>query len=251
MFIRKTQTRTKATAETYFTYRLVTSQRSGKKVRQITLHNLGRHFSLAPADWPRLCDRIEALLGGQEETLFAETDEIETLAQRYTARLIAAGTKAPARARAPAETAAPTQVPAVAAQDARPAQDGPAAAAAPSEPEPTGAVPHLREQQAAAAAAPSEPEQTPVYAEVDTASLQLIRPRSVGVEAAGLAAMGWLGIDKILRDLGFNAVQRAAVTGSLIGRMAAPGSELSTYRWLQQRESRWANCLMSTSKPCR
>jgi hypothetical protein len=37
--------------------------------------------------------------------------------------------------------------------------------------------------------------------------------------------MGWLGIDPILHDLGFNGVQRAAVAGSLIGRMAAPGSE--------------------------
>ena len=208
MFIRKTQTRGKATAETYFTYRLVASRRSGKKVRQIVLHNLGRHFSVGPADWPRLCDRIEALLSGQHLTLVAETDEIETLAQRYAARLIAASAGDPARTRAP------TQVPAVAAhQDACPSQGGPAAPA------------------------PSEPEPTPAYAEVDTASLEFIRARSVGVEAVGLAAMGWLGIDKTLQDIGFNAGQRAAVTGSLIGRMAAPGSELSTYRWLKQRSA--------------
>jgi transposase len=72
---------------------------------------------------------------------------------------------------------------------------------------------------------------------VDIASLQLIQPRSVGVEAAGLAAMDWLGIDPLLRDLGFNGIQRAAVAGSLIGRMAAPGSERATWRWLVERSA--------------
>jgi hypothetical protein len=77
----------------------------------------------------------------------------------------------------------------------------------------------------------------PVFAEVDVASLQLIRPRSAGVEAAGLAAMDWLGIDPMLADLGFNGIQRAAVAGLLIGRMAAPGSELATGRWLGERSA--------------
>lgn len=75
------------------------------------------------------------------------------------------------------------------------------------------------------------------FAVVDVASLQLIRPRSVGVEAVGLAAIGWLGIDPILQDLGFNTVQRAAVAASLIGRMAVPGSELATWRWLRGRSA--------------
>jgi len=77
----------------------------------------------------------------------------------------------------------------------------------------------------------------PVFAEVDIASLQLTRPRSSGVEAVGLAAMGWLGIDRILADLGLNGVQRDAVAGLLIGRMAAPGSELATRRWLRERSA--------------
>ena len=42
--------------------------------------------------------------------------------------------------------------------------------------------------------------------------------------------LGWLGLDRILLDLGFNGMQRAAVAGSLIGRMAAPGSELATWQ---------------------
>jgi hypothetical protein len=85
------------------------------------------------------------------------------------------------------------------------------------------------------------------FAEVDVASLQIIRPRSVGVEAVGLAAIDWLGIDPILQDLGFNTVQRAAVAASLIGRMAAPGSELATCAGAAHSE----NCLTSTSKRCR
>ena len=57
MFIRKTATRNKATNESYFTYRLVTSERAGKQVRQITLLNLGRHFALPQVDWPRASTR--------------------------------------------------------------------------------------------------------------------------------------------------------------------------------------------------
>ena len=41
----------------------------------------------------------------------------------------------------------------------------------------------------------------------------------------------------LLQQLGFNGPQRAAAVGSIIGRMAAPGSERATYRWLQQRNA--------------
>jgi hypothetical protein len=95
---------------------------------------------------------------------------------------------------------------------------------------------------AAPSANPAAPD--PVFAEVDIASLQLTRPRSVGVEAAGLAAMDWLGNDRILADLGLNSAQRDAAAGLLIGRMApplacslAPGSELATWRWLCERSA--------------
>jgi len=195
MFIRKTATRNKSANESYFTFRLVTSERTGKQVRQITLLNLGRLFDLPQDDWPRLCARIEALLVGQAGML-RESEVIETLAQRYAARLI---------------VAAP----------------GPAA----PEPAPP-AVPSAPSGSPAKSAASD-----PVFAEVDVTSLQLIQPRSAGVEAAGLAAMDWLGIDPILTDLGFNGIQRAAVAGSLIGRMAAPGSELATWRWLGERSA--------------
>lgn len=204
MFIRKTKTRNKSDNETYFTYRLVASERTGKQVRQITLLNLGRQFDLPQSDWQALCARIDALLSGQVGML-AEPEIIETLAQRYAARLIAAqpGAAQPGAARSDAGHQAP--------------------------PTPSTAV------QASLFPSPAAP--SAVYAEVDIASLQLTRPRSVGVEAVGLAAMSWLGIDQILRDLDFNGVQRAAVVGSLIGRMAAPGSELATWRWLRERSA--------------
>jgi transposase len=197
MFIRQTATRSKATGEAYVTHRLVASERAGKRVRQVTLLNLGRQFDLPRAEWPRLCARIDALLGGQAGML-AEAQAIETLAQRFAARLIAAH-------------------PAV----APPAQ--------PSKVTPPKAEP----SQARFSKARAEPE--PIFAEIDLASLQLIQPRSVGVEAAGLAAMDWLGFERLLSGLGFNGVQCAAVAGSLIGRMAAPGSERATGRWLAER----------------
>jgi hypothetical protein len=49
MFIRKITTRNKSTDESYFAFRLVTSERTAKQVRQITLLNLGRHFDLPKA----------------------------------------------------------------------------------------------------------------------------------------------------------------------------------------------------------
>jgi hypothetical protein len=157
MFIRKTTTRNKSANESYFTFRLVASERTGDQVRQITFLNLGRHFDLPQPDWPRLCARIDALLAGQPDML-PEPEAVEVLAQRFAARLIAA----------------------------RPGRGEPAAVPRPpAAPEPPQPAP----------AAPSAATPGPIYAEVDVTSLQLTRPRAVGVEAAGLAAMGWLGID--------------------------------------------------------
>lgn len=186
MFIRRARTRSQSTGEAYFTHRLVASQRVGKQVRQVTLLNLGRQFDLPQSDWPRLCARIEALLGAQPG-LLAEAKPIEILAQRYAARLTA---------------------------------DRPAGRAA---------LPR------AGSSGPAEPPAD--FTEVDIASLQLTRPRSVGVEAVGLAAIGWIGLSPILQNLGFNGVQRAAVVASLIGRMAAPGSELATWQWVRSRSA--------------
>ena len=73
------------------------------------------------------------------------------------------------------------------------------------------------------------------YQEVDVSSLELVRPRSIGVEHVGLAALKELNIPQILADAGLNKVQLDAAIGSIIGRMAEPGSELATYGWLTER----------------
>lgn len=80
---------------------------------------------------------------------------------------------------------------------------------------------------------PAQPEES--FAEVDLNTLEMVRPRSVGVEHVALEAMRKLGFEEKLTELGFNRPQVAAAMGAVIGRMAAPGSELSTYDWLQHR----------------
>ena len=68
-------------------------------------------------------------------------------------------------------------------------------------------------------------------------SLALLRPRSVGVEAVGLWALQQLGVLALLVRLGLTGPQRAAALGSIIGRMAAPGSERATHAWLGRRSA--------------
>ena len=176
MFIRQTKTSSATSGEPYLTFRLVSSERIGGKVRQQTLLNLGRNFSLPREQWPQLCTRIEEILSGQM-TLLPVSPEIETLAQRYAARLV-------------------------------------------TRQQPVGQGNEFK---------------PPEYQEVDVDSLELVRPRSIGIEHVGLAALNWLGFTKILEEAGFNGTQQAAAIGNVIGRMAAPGSELATWQWLQER----------------
>lgn len=181
MYVRRTKTRHTRTGESYYTHRLVRSERQGAKVRQRTLLNLGRHFALAQEHWPTLCSRLEQLLQGQESLLPTEVPAaVEREAQRLLARLVA-----------------------------READVSPASAERGSQP--AGDV-----------------------QSVDVDSLQLVRPRSVGVEQIGLWAMQQAGLTDLLEELGLTGPQRAAITGLLIGRLAAPGSERATYRWLGQ-----------------
>lgn len=176
MYIRQTKTSGATSGEAYFTFRLVASKRIGGKVRQQTLLNLGRTFSLPREQWPVLCSRIEQIISGQMSIAPVST-AIEALAQRYAARLVA---------------------------DSKPASVAKDTAG-------------------------------PVYHEVDVDSLELVRPRSIGVEHVGLAALGWLELPRILEQVGLGGKQQAAVIGNVIGRMAAPASELATWGWLQER----------------
>ena len=75
------------------------------------------------------------------------------------------------------------------------------------------------------------------YQEVDLDSIELVRPRSVGVEHAALSVMRQCGLQDKLAELGLNRPQIAAAVGNIIGRMAHPGSELATHAWLQQRSA--------------
>ena len=89
----------------------------------------------------------------------------------------------------------------------------------------------------AAVAAKPDPGDPGRYQEVDLDSLDLVRPRSVGVEHAGLSAMRQCAFEDKLAELGFNRPQIAAAVGNIIARMAHPGSELATHVWLQQRSA--------------
>jgi transposase len=72
---------------------------------------------------------------------------------------------------------------------------------------------------------------------VDVDSLELVRPRCVGVEHVGLWAMDQLGLRTLFQELGLGASLRAAAIGSIIARMARPGSERATRRWLRERSA--------------
>ena len=63
---------------------------------------------------------------------------------------------------------------------------------------------------------------------VDVDSLELLRPRSVGVEHLALWATDRLGLRTRLEELGI---------GSIVARMARPGSERATRRWLGERSA--------------
>jgi len=88
MFIRQTKTGTSASKKRYFSYRLVTSSRDGKKVSQKTLLNLGRHFDIPRKLWPDLCVRIEQILDGQS-ALFKIPRVVEKEAQHICAKILA------------------------------------------------------------------------------------------------------------------------------------------------------------------
>ena len=176
MFIRRAKIRTSERGKVYYSYRLVRSERSGDRVRQHTLLNLGSAFPLERRHWPVLCARTQQLLDRQGELVpLTCPEEVERHAQHIAAQLLH---------RAP-----------------------PAAV------------------------------ERPDLQTVDVSTLELLRPRSVGVEAVGLWAMEQLGVEALLERLGFNATQRALAMATLIARMAQPGSERASWRWLCERSA--------------
>ena len=72
---------------------------------------------------------------------------------------------------------------------------------------------------------------------VDVDSLELLRPRSVGVEHVGLWAVGKLALPDLFERLGIGPSLRTAAVGSIVARMARPGSERATRRRLGERSA--------------
>ena len=175
MFIRKVKTCIGGKGDAYFSYRLVESRRVGKQVKQIVLLNLGRHFSLPEARWKEACQRIEALLAGQQ-SIFDVCESVERVAQSCYRRLL--------------------------------------------------------DEQVVSLATEGDKATADVCVEVIPDSLELVQPRSIGVEHVALAAMKELEFEPLLAEQGINGVMRTTIISSIIARMAAPDSELGTHRWL-------------------
>ena len=72
---------------------------------------------------------------------------------------------------------------------------------------------------------------------VDVASLELTRPRSVGVEQVGLWAVERLGLMELLSTLGINTSLCTAAVASIVARLAYPASERATHAWLRERSA--------------
>ncbi len=172
MFIRATRTGTARDGSARLSHRLVENQRQDGKVRQTTLLNLGRHFSIEREAWPLLCERIQELLGGQPTLgLDPAPQEIEAEARRITARLV--------------------------------------------------------ERQGEEAAEAD-------WETVDIGSVRDMDGRTIGVEHAAWEALEALGLPALFDELGFNRRQRCCALGSIIARLAHPGSERETNRWLRR-----------------
>ncbi|HYN60372.1 MAG TPA: transposase [Rubrivivax sp.] len=191
------------------------SARVGNAIRQTTVLNLGSHFELPQAQWPALAQRIDELVRGQRSMLEATLpEEVQAFAQRFAAQIIARKPAVPSLGAAPKARAVPA-----AAASAEPAvEPAPGSAASPP---------------SSPASPTSDEGEVARYQEVDLDSLELVDPRSVGVEHAVLAAMRQCGLQDKRSELGLNRPQIAAAVGNIVGRMAQPGSELATHAWLK------------------
>jgi transposase len=78
-------------------------------------------------------------------------------------------------------------------------------------------------------------ESTETFESVSVDSVELVRPRHVGVEQLALHALKQLHLEEKLKALGFNRHQLAGAIGNIVARMAFPTSELATHDWLQHR----------------
>ncbi len=83
----------------------------------------------------------------------------------------------------------------------------------------------------------SEEEKVANYQTVDLNTLSTKNHRSYGQEFVIISFWERLGIDKILKDLGFSNKETCLAKAIIAGRLISPGSELHTYNWFQKRSS--------------
>jgi hypothetical protein len=89
MHIIKTISKSKKdSSEKYYTYRLMESVRIGKKVKKITLLNLGSDFSIEQEHWRDLATRIDDILK-QRDRLFEINNELEVIAVECAKKIVA------------------------------------------------------------------------------------------------------------------------------------------------------------------
>ncbi len=75
------------------------------------------------------------------------------------------------------------------------------------------------------------------YRAVDLNSLEHQQIRQIGAEHTGYEILKQLGFEQLLFELDFNRKQINTAIGSIIGRLAAPGSERATHKYLQTRSA--------------
>ena len=146
------------------------SARVGNAIKQTTVLNLGSHFDLPQAHWPALAKRIDELVHGQSSMLDATlSEQVQGFAQRFAAQIIAGKPAVPNLGSVPAARAVPAPAKLAASPSSSPSSSptkGPA----------------------------RESGEINRYQEVDLDSLELVDPRSVGVEHAALWAMRQCGL---------------------------------------------------------
>ena len=192
MFIRRTQTRSTPSGQTYFTHRLVRSQRIAGKVRQLTLLNLGRHFAIPRHHWPLLCRRLDQILTGQLPLLQEASTQLEEEAQRMAERLLG------------------------------------------GEADVTGT----------GGEASSEDLQT-----VEVDSVELTRPRSVGVEQVGCWALEQLGLGESAGRVGAECTHAGGGGGSDCGPSGPSRLGTGHLGLARVGAAVWASCWTSTLRP--
>lgn len=102
------------------------------------------------------------------------------------------------------------------------------------------AVRQLRDEKQAQplpAAADAADEQPPAYEPVDMASTQCSPARSIGAEHVAYTMYERLGLDAVLAAQGVTATMRQMIATLVIGRLISPGSELQTWRWVDEQSA--------------